>query len=133
MPKVYISNGELIDKWTILLIKREKLTDKNQTLNVTTEIELIRDDVNRIEQAFFINEEIMELKQTNLIIWDLMDDLYKIKSPNLDYGKICFEVIKLNQRRSFIKKEIDLKTKEEFNEEKSYFSQTEWIISDDND
>jgi len=133
MPKVYISNGELIDKWTILLIKVEKLTDGKQVLNVNTEIELIREDVHLIEQTFVINKEILDLKQTNLMIWDLMDELYKIKSPNLDYGKICFEVIRLNQRRSFIKREIDQKTKENFNEEKSYFSQTEWIIPDEHD
>jgi len=133
MPKVYISNGELIDKWTILLIKVEKLTDGKQVLNVNTEIELIREDVHLIEQTFLISKEILDLKQTNLMIWDLMDELYKIKSPNLDYAKICFEVIKLNQRRSFIKREIDQKTKENFNEEKSYFSQTEWIIPDEHD
>jgi hypothetical protein len=133
MPKVYISNGELIDKWTILLIKVEKLTDGKQVLNVNTEIELIREDVYLIEHTFLISKEILDLKQTNLMIWDLMNELYKIKSPNLDYGKICFEVIRLNQRRSFIKREIDQKTNENFNEEKSYFSQTEWIIPDEHD
>lgn len=133
MPKVYISNGELIDKWTILLIKLEKLTDTKQVLNINTEIKLIREDVNQIEQSFLIDKEILDLKQANLIIWNLMDELYTIKSPNLEYGKICFEVVKLNQRRSFIKREIDQKTKENFNEEKSYFSQTDWIISDEHD
>jgi ABC-type phosphate transport system auxiliary subunit len=133
MPKVYISNGELIDKWTILLIKLEKLKDEKQVLNVSTEIELIRENVNLLEQTFFVSKEIMDLRQTNLIIWDLMDELYKIKSPNLEYGSLCFEVIKLNQRRSFIKREIDQKTKEDFNEEKSYFSKADWIIPDERD
>ena len=133
MPKVYISNGELIDKWTILLIKLEKLTDTKQVLNVNAEIKLIREDVNLIEHSFLIDKEILDLKQANLIIWDLMDELYKIKSADLAYGKICFEVVKLNQRRSFIKREIDQKTKENFNEEKSYFSRTDWIIPDEHD
>ena len=132
MPNVYISNGELIDKWTILEIKLEKLTGQNQILNVKKEIDLIGIDVQRIQRSFSIDEEIFRLKQTNLLIWCLMDELYKMRSPDLNYGKICFEVIRENQRRSFVKREIDLLTKEEFNEEKSYFSQSDWVIPDEN-
>ena len=87
MPFVEISNGELADKWTILEIKSTLLKNPNQLNNLSIESSRLEPLV----KALFANSEvrslITQLKDTNMIIWNLMEKLYELninmKSENV--------------------------------------------------
>jgi hypothetical protein len=127
MPQVEVSHGEVVDKWTILEIKSVKLIDPVQLKNVALEME----SLNLVIREFIddISELHKDLFQTNLHIWNLMNDLYSLdESSGIDYVEITLEITRFNQRRSFLKKEIDKNCKSDFSEAKSYFENESQVL-----
>ena len=121
MPKVEVTHGEIVDKFTILKIKSEYLKNQKQQINVQKEIGELETFVQRI----FANSKVKilsdELYKTNLIIWNLMEALESNHANPAKYVSICYDVISENRKRSFLKKEIDVTLGSNFHEEKSYF------------
>ena len=76
MNKIYIeaSVGELIDKITILEIKRKKIQDKNSLEIVNKEYSSLTDTM---EKNLVINDKIKnlweELREINLKLWEIED------------------------------------------------------------
>ena len=68
--KVEVSNGEIIDKYTILLIKEKKILDSIKNKNIKYElsllktlIELINIDQNHIDELFEINNKLWNIEE----------------------------------------------------------------------
>ena len=127
MPQVEVSHGELVDKWTILEIKNEQLVDTEQLKNIQREMNAmspaIQEFIGSIPQLH------KDLFETNLVIWNLMNELYKKDdSHGSQYVTLTIEITKFNQKRSFIKKEIDLFCKSDFSEAKSYFEDCNQVV-----
>lgn len=127
MINVPISLGELIDKITILKIKKHKITDSTKLSNVTKEYDLLL----KIMVENHITEEhelFLELYQLNLEFWEYHDwqreKWNQIKNhPNL----IDYELYKkneeehiMNDKRAKIKKQINLLFSSEIIEEKQF-------------
>ena len=118
---VPISIGELIDKITILEIKKDKL--KNFKLkNILKELSFLRAVLEK--DSIFIPDEIfLQLKSINLTLWDIEDKI-RIKEKNKEFDnefiKLARSVYLNNDRRSETKKELNLIFKSEIIEEKSY-------------
>ena len=127
MPLIEVSHGELVDKWTILEIKKEQLVDLNQLKNVKREMDALRPAINLfISSVLSLHKDLLE---TNLKIWNLMDNLYKLdESSGNEYVNITINITKFNQKRSFIKKEIDKLCKSDFSEAKSYFENEDQVV-----
>ena len=70
-----ISLGELMDKISILLIKKDKIIDKNKLNLIKGELNLLNKSIDQI-----INQE----KDRKIEILSLMDDLKKINSELWD-------------------------------------------------
>ena len=127
MPQVEVSHGELVDKWTILEIKSVQLVDIEQLKNIQREMNAmspaIQEFIGSIPQLH------KDLFETNLVIWNLMNELYK-KDDSLgsQYVTLTIDITKFNQKRSFIKKEIDQFCKSDFSEAKSYFENSDQVI-----
>ena len=118
---VPISIGELIDKVTILEIKKDKL--KNLKLkNILKELSFLRAVLEK--NSIFIPDEIfLQLKSINLTLWDIEDKI-RIKEKNKEFDNEFIELARSvylnNDRRSETKKELNIKFNSEIIEEKSY-------------
>ena len=116
-----VSLGELIDKITILEIKKIHMTGI-KLKNIEKELKLLKSilqDKNLELDIDLINS----LKEINKNIWEIEDNI-RIKESNKEFDKEFVElarsVYKENDKRASIKKEINLKYRSELIEEKSY-------------
>ena len=83
-----VSVGELIDKITILEIKQEKIQDTNKLANVSKELLLLKSIFHNVTQEE-IKPLIVELKNINLLLWDIEDKKrLKEKEKSFDQGII---------------------------------------------
>ena len=118
---VPISVGELIDKITILEIKKDKL--KNLKLkNILKELSFLRAVLEK--NSILIPDEIyFQLKSINLKLWDIEDKI-RIKEKNKEFDNEFIELARSvylnNDRRSETKKELNIMFNSEIIEEKSY-------------
>tara|TARA_B100000579_G_scaffold433584_1_gene452636 strand:- start:1133 stop:1531 length:399 start_codon:yes stop_codon:yes gene_type:complete len=118
---VPISLGELIDKITILEIKKKNMTG-NKLKNVLKELKLLENILQDKNLEIDI-ELINNLKETNKILWEIEDNI-RIKESKQEFDKefiqLARSVYKENDRRATLKKEINLKYNSTLVEEKSY-------------
>ena len=118
------SIGELFDKITILEIKKLKIKDKTKLKIVNQELSLLKKVVltkriNRRKLAPIIKQ----LKNINLQLWNVEDKLRifeKNKSFKKDFVSYARKVYHMNDKRAFLKNEINIKTNSLISEVKSY-------------
>lgn len=121
---VEISIGEFFDKITILEIKQERIKDMAKLENINKEL----DSLNRLLQELpfsraDVSDEVAELKTINEKLWVIEDDIREKeshKSFDQDFVELARAVYFTNDRRSEVKRDINLKLGSEFVEEKSY-------------
>lgn len=118
--KIEVSNGEIVDKYTILLIKAEMIKDEDKLVNVKKELSHLD------EMIFKLNikkEHKEQLIKVNLYLWMVEDELREHESAKRfdDYFiTLARQVYILNDERAGIKKQINIDTNSNFTEEKSY-------------
>ncbi len=94
MNKIYIetSAGELIDKITILEIKKEKIADQKNLRIIDKEYSSLKDSM---EKSLKINSEIKELwkqlKEVNLKLWEI-EDGKRLAEKNKKFDKKFIEL-----------------------------------------
>lgn len=121
--KVEISDGELLDKISILQIKLERISDENKLVNIRTEYEALTEVGAKLLQDGQVFDLYNKVKEVNEILWDLEDDIRmkeKTKTFDQEFIHLAREIYKTNDRRAEVKKEINLLTGSLFVEEKSY-------------
>ena len=106
-----ISAGELIDKITILEIKKIKIKDSVKLENVEKELLSLKSTLNQtIPDLSKIQPQIEGLKSINLKLWDI-ENGKRLAEKNSDFGKKFIElarsVYQSNDKRSEIKLEIN--------------------------
>ena len=106
-----ISAGELIDKITILEIKKEKIHDEKKLKDVEKELSSLSDTFKQsIINPSKIKPLIGKLKTINLKLWDIENGKRLAeKNNNFDekFIKLARDVYKNNDERSKIKLEIN--------------------------
>lgn len=122
--RVPVSPGEVLDKITILEIKSERMTDPEKVANVRTELALLRETWARAVQADDVVRELhTQLKETNEALWEIEDDIRdKERAKEFDqrFIELARSVYFTNDRRSEIKKKLNLHLGSQIIEEKSY-------------
>ena len=106
-----ISVGELVDKITILEIKKEKITDSKKLKDVNRELLSLNNTFEKSIPDFSkIKSLIEKLKIVNLKPWDI-ENGKRLAEKNNDFGEKFVElartVYKTNDERSKIKLEIN--------------------------
>ena len=126
MNKIYIeaSVGELIDKITILEIKREKISDKNSLEIINKEYSSLKESMKKNVK---INDKIKklwgELKALNLKLWEIEDRkrlAEKNKKFDENFIELARNVYKCNDTRSKIKSKINQLSGSNIREVKQY-------------
>ena len=119
-----ISAGELLDKITILEIKKEKIKNKDKLDIVNKEYSTLNDS---LKKNLNINTEIKELwselKIVNTQLWDI-EDAKRLSEKNKKFGdefiELARNVYKFNDRRAKIKSKINQLTGSNIKEVKQY-------------
>jgi len=116
-----ISIGELVDKITILEIKKNKLQN-SKLENVLKELSFLRKLMAK-HQIEITDDLFTQLKEINLKLWNIEDQI-RIKEKNKEFDNIFIELARsvyfTNDKRSEIKKRINRLSNSEITEEKSY-------------
>ena len=119
-----ISAGELLDKITILEIKKEKISNKEKLVEVNKELVSLNETLKK-----FINDENKissfknDLKNINLKLWDI-EDGKRLAEKNSQFDEKFIElarsVYKFNDERAKIKLAINNALGSNIKEVKSY-------------
>jgi len=122
--KVEISIGELLDKLSILYIKRKFISDTEKIQNVQKEINVLEPLSNHFLSSPEIKTIFDELEHTNLHLWnveDLIREKENRKEFDQDFIDLARSVYITNDQRASLKKKINLITGgSNLVEEKSY-------------
>jgi hypothetical protein len=115
-----VSIGELYDKYTILQIKLDKIQDIEKRKFLIKEYNLLSSEIEKypLEETIII-----ELKEINLILWNIED---KIREKEQDkcfddsFIELARSVYKNNDRRNIVKNKISIKFHSDLMDIKSY-------------
>ncbi len=124
--KIPVSTGELVDKITILEIKKIKVDDKLKLADIEKEHKYLKDIlVKKIKLDPYLKSKITALKKINLKLWDIEDGKRKAER-NKNFGKtfilLARNVYIYNDKRAQIKLTINKITNSKIVEVKSYKS-----------
>jgi len=119
--KIEVSNGEIIDKLTIIQIKLERIHDKAKRINLQNEY----DELFKVSSDIISTSDVLykSLYEVNCELWDIEDhirDLERNKDFGADFIATARAVYIKNDRRSELKRQINIKTSSDLMEEKSY-------------
>ena len=123
--KIEISNGELLDKISILELKMLKIEDEEKLVNVYKEF----DTLNPLVVELFENHDgqlqnhYLELAKINGELWDIEDwirDCEREKRFDKEFVELARSVYITNDKRCEVKKLINILTSSGLVEEKSY-------------
>ncbi len=123
--KIEVSNGELLDKISILELKLFKIEDKEKLINIQKEF----DELNPLAQELFnkydsqLQNHYLELSKINGELWDIEDwirDCEREKRFDKEFVELARSVYITNDKRCEVKKIINLTTSSGLVEEKSY-------------
>lgn len=121
---VPVSPGEVLDKITILEIKSERIKDEEKLANVRRELKLLQDTWSEnVTEDKIIRELHTQLKEINEALWEIEDairDEEREKSFESRFVELARSVYFTNDRRSRVKKELNMHLGSEIIEEKSY-------------
>jgi hypothetical protein len=119
--KIEVSNGEIIDKLTILQIKLERIKDKGKLANLSKEYDNLMADAYAILSTS--DPLYIALYEVNCELWDI-EDLIRDLERKKDFGEQFIATARAvyfkNDRRSVLKRDINIKTSSGLIEEKSY-------------
>ena len=127
--RIEVSNGELLDKVSILYIKKQEVKDYRKLSNINKEWEYLKakKDLLFLKIPNLVRDEVVflygDLQIINHRLWRVEDELRKFeeeKNFGDNFIKLAREVYITNDERSRVKNKINLLTESKFIEEKSY-------------
>jgi hypothetical protein len=121
--KIEVSNGEILDKYSILSIKTERIKDSEKLKNIKQELL----ELDEISKSILEDARVLllynELKKVNSSLWDI-EDLIRDCERRSDFAagfvELARSVYRTNDLRSDIKRKINVLTGSTITEEKSY-------------
>ena len=121
---VEVSVGELLDKISILEIKKEKIKDEKNLKFINDEYKILKDELDQnIKSDKKLEKLFQSLKEINSKLWIIEDDK-RLCEKNSDFGekfiKLSRDVHFLNDVRAKIKLEINNHTGSKIKEIKEY-------------
>ena len=121
---VEVSVGELLDKISILEIKKEKIKDPEKLRFINDEYDVLKDQFNKnIKSDEKLDSLFKSLKEINSKLW-VIEDNKRLCEKNSDFGekfiKLSRDVHFLNDDRANIKLDINNYTGSKIKEIKEY-------------
>ena len=123
---VEVSVGELLDKISILEIKKDKIKNPEKLEYILDELSILKDELkNNIKSDVKLDELYQSLKIINVRLWVIEDDKRKCekeKDFTENFIKLSRDVHILNDDRAKIKLKINEHTGSKIKEIKEYIS-----------
>ena len=121
---VEVSVGELLDKISILEIKKEKIKNSEKLKFINDEYEILKDQLDKnVKSDEKIDKLFQSLKEINAKLWIIEDDK-RLCEKNSDFSekfiKLSRDVHFLNDNRAKIKLEINIHSGSKIKEIKEY-------------
>ena len=121
---VEVSVGELLDKISILEIKKEKIKDKDKLSYIIDELNVLKNQLNKnVKSDKTLDALFISLKEINSKLWVIEDDK-RLCEKNSDFGenfiKLSSDIHFLNDKRANIKLEMNNHTGSKIKEIKQY-------------
>jgi hypothetical protein len=124
VPAVAVSWGELIDKMTILDIKSRRLTAPSALANVRNELAVLTQALERLtSRPPSLDGLTRQMTAVNEELWEIEDNIRAKEAQKIfdaEFVALARAVYLTNDRRSAIKREINLLLKSALIEEKQY-------------
>lgn len=125
--KVEISNGELLDKISILELKLLRIEDKKKLINIQKEFDALNPLVVDLFEKYDgqLQNHYLELSRINGKLWDIENwirDCEKEKRFDKEFVELARSVYITNDQRFEVKNIINTTTNSELIEEKLYKS-----------
>jgi hypothetical protein len=118
-----VSNGEIVENFSILEIKLAYSKDETKTLNIQKELNQLQQYIDIILNQEELYVLYTKLKNVNSQLW-LIEDRIRIKEHHFifddEFIELARNVYKLNDERARYKKELNIVSKSELIEEKLY-------------
>jgi hypothetical protein len=123
--KIEISNGEILDKISILELKMLKIEDKEKLVNIHKEFDTLNPLVIELFENYDgqLQNHYLELAKINGELWDIEDwirDCEREKRFDKEFVELARSVYITNDKRCEVKKLINILTSSGLVEEKSY-------------
>ena len=123
---VEVSVGELLDKISILEIKKEKIKDLEKLKFINDEYNVLKDQLNKnVKSDEKLSELFNSLKEINSKLW-VIEDNKRLCEKNSEFGekfiKLSRDVHFLNDDRAKLKLEVNNHTGSKIKEIKEYTS-----------
>ena len=123
---VEVSVGELLDKVSILEIKKEKIKDSEKLRFINEEYNILKEQLKtNVKNDKKLNKLFQSIKEINSKLW-VIEDNKRMCEKNSDFGekfiKYSRDVHFLNDERAKIKLEINNHTGSKIKEIKEYTS-----------
>ena len=121
--EIEVSHGEIVDKLTIIQIKKENISDTEKLININKEYDYLFTIVEIDLGISTESPDYLKLLSINKELWVIEDDIRdkeRKKEFDEEFIKLSRAVYHTNDVRAKIKKEINLKYGSGFVEEKSY-------------
>ena len=121
---VEVSIGELLDKISILDIKKDKIKDETKLEHILREYKILKEEYdNKVKNNDKLSKLYTSLKEINSKLW-VIEDEKRLCEKNADFGdefiKLSRDVHFLNDERAKIKLEINIHTGSKIKEIKEY-------------
>jgi hypothetical protein len=123
IPSVPVSWGELLDKITILEIKRERIDRPDALHNIEREHRVLSEAAAKVLGIDAIAPLLQRLKRVNATLWDV-EDAIRAQEADARFGTrfvaLARTVYKTNDERAALKRQINALLHSDLVEEKSY-------------
>ncbi len=118
-----ISLGELVDKISILMIKKKNISDSIKLQHVNKELEFLQKTLKKYISDDEINEFLLKLVNINSKLWDIEDDIRECERKKI-FDQIFIDLARsvyfTNDERAKVKNDINKTFGSELVEVKSY-------------
>jgi hypothetical protein len=119
--KIEVSNGEIVDKLTIIEIKLENISNEQKLVNLRAEFDVLNQAVAMIiSKDHHLYQELLEINKKLWVIEDRIRELEKSKDFGDEFITVARSVYFTNDLRSEVKRKINELTNSALIEEKSY-------------
>ena len=118
-----ISLGELVDKISILMIKKKNISELIKLQHVNKELEFLQKTLKKYISEEEINEFLLKLVNINSKLWDIEDDIRECERKKLfdqTFIDLARSVYFTNDERAKVKNDINKTFGSELVEVKSY-------------
>ena len=109
--EIQVGIGEIVDKLTILMIKKDNILDPNKLNNINKELEYLNKIVEKLQ---IDSESILQLLDVNKKLWQVEDDI-----RNKERNKIFDDEFIYLARQVYIRNDLRAEIKRKINEKYS--------------